>query len=487
MSRDRSSYPISCRTGGPDEDVSNHKLDCATEGAVDLTPSAVDDRPHVVILGAGFGGLACAQALGGRAVRVTIIDRHNYHLFVPLLYQVATAALSPADIAEPVRKVLRRHRNIDVVMGEVTGIDTDSRCVRLASGYVPYDRLVIATGSEYNYFGNDRWKAFAPGLKTIADARKIRARVLRGFELAEISKDPVEQRMLTTSVVVGGGPTGVEMAGAIAELARWSLRRDFRNIDPTCATTMLVEAGKRILAPFPEDLATYASRRLEKMGVTVRTGQPVEDIQESALTIGGEVVRARTIVWAAGVRASPAAQWLGIEADRLGRIPVRADLSVQGCTNVFAIGDVAAAMDEQGQPLPGLAQVAKQQGHYLGRSLAEQLERASPVQHFRFRNRGNTAVIGRSAAIFDFGTRQLKGWLAWILWAIVHVYLLVGFEKRLMVSFQWFWRWLTYQRGVRLITDDADPPAERQTPPAAPAGKPSRAQPSKPQAGFKTG
>lgn len=343
----------------------------------DLTPAPVDDRPHVVIVGAGFGGLACAEALGRRRVRVTVIDRNNYHLFVPLLYQVATAALSPANIAEPVRKVLRRHENIDVVMGEVIGVDTQRRRVLLGSaGYIPYDRLVLASGSVYNYFGNEHWAAHAPGLKTVADARRIRARILRGFELAEISADPGEQKALTTSVIVGGGPTGVEMAGAIAELTRCSLERDFRNIDPTSATTILVEAGERILAPFPEPLADYARRRLEKIGVTVRTNASVEEIGPASVTIAGEVISARTVVWAAGIRASPAAAWLGVEPDRLGRVKVKANLAVRGFEDIYAIGDTAAAEDEAGRALPGLAQVAKQQGTHLGKALRTSWNRA---------------------------------------------------------------------------------------------------------------
>lgn len=426
----------------------------------DITPAGTDERPHVVIVGAGFGGLACAQALGSRAVRVTIIDRQNYHLFVPLLYQVATAALSPADIAEPVRKVLRRHKNIDVVMGEVTGVDVAARRVLIdRGGYIPYDRLVLAPGSKYNYFGNEQWSSFAPGLKTVSDARQIRASVLLGFEQAEVSKDPEEQKALTTSVIVGGGPTGVEMAGAIAELTHWSLRRDFRNIDPRTATTILVEAGERILAPFPEKLAEYAKNRLEKGGVVVRTGAPVDHIRAGEVTVAGEVIRARTIVWAAGIQAAPAAKWIGVEADRLGRIPVEPDLSVKGRRAIYAIGDTAAALDDTGKPLPGLAQVAKQQGAYLGKALAAELERGVSPAAFHFRNRGNTAVIGRSAAVFDFGKHQLQGRVAWLLWVLIHVYLLVGFEKRLLVSFQWLWRWLTHQSGVRLIADDPPRPA----------------------------
>ena len=423
----------------------------------DLTPTPADARPHVVIVGAGFGGLACAQALGGRAVRVTIVDRQNYHLFVPLLYQVATAALSPADIAEPVRKVLRRHDNIDVVMAEVTGVDVAARRVLVDGlGYIPYDRLVLATGSRYNYFGHDAWAALAPGLKTVADARQIRASILLGFEQAEICKDPEEQAALTTSVIVGAGPTGVEIAGAIAELARWTLRRNFRNVDPATASVVLLEAGPRILSAFPDDLAAYAEQRLLKAGVTVRTNVAVEAIDHGGVAVAGERIRAKTIVWAAGTSASPAAGWLGAEADRLGRIRVDRDLSVAGFEAVFALGDTAATPDRDGNALPALAQVAKQQGRHLGLGLAAELERGAALPAFHFKNRGNTAVIGRNAAIFDFGSRQLRGWIAWILWALIHVYLLVAFEKRVVVSVQWFWRWLTHQRGARLISSDEE-------------------------------
>ena len=421
----------------------------------DLVPTRAEGKPHVVIVGAGFAGLACAQALGGRRVQVTIVDRQNYHLFVPLLYQVATAALSPADIAEPVRKALRRHPNVGVVMANVTGVDVEARRVLAAEGgYIAYDRLVLATGSRYDYFGHEEWAARAPGLKTVADARQIRASILLGFEQAETFKDPERQAALTTSVIVGAGPTGVEMAGAIAELARWSLRRNFRNVDPAAAKVVLVEAGPRILAAFPPELAAYAERRLEKLGVTVRTNVRVEDIGHDSVTVAGERIHAKTVVWAAGTCASPAAGWLGAKPDRLGRVVVNDDLSVAGFEGIFAIGDTAMARDGHGVPLPALAQVAKQQGRHLGQGIAAQLERGVPLTAFRFRNRGNTAVIGRNAAIFDFGWRQLKGRLAWFLWALIHVYLLVAFEKRLLVSMQWFWRWLTHQRGARLISWD---------------------------------
>src|SRR3954453_9104569 len=423
---------------------------------LDRTPAPVDNSPHVVIVGAGFAGIASAAELGDTSARVTIIDRHNYHLFVPLLYQVATAALSPADIAEPVRKILSRYANVDVVLGEVSGIDQEQRKVVLADGsFVPYDRLVLATGSVYSYFGHDDWAKIAPGLKTIEDARQIRTRLLMAFEQAEMSPDPDQRQALMTTIVVGGGPTGVEMAGAVAELARHALAPKFRRIDPRSARVMLVEAGPKILATFPEPLSRYARNRLERLGVTVMTGQAVEDITPDGATIGGRFIPAGTIVWGAGVRASPAGRWLGVETDRGGRIQVEPDLSVPGLNGVYALGDTALTKGEDDAPLPGLAQVAKQQGEHLGRGLAGRLERGTPLVPFRFRNRGNTAIVARHSAVFDFGRRQLKGTLAWLLWAIVHVYLLVGFEKRVLVTTQWLWRYMTYERGARLITMDA--------------------------------
>ncbi|MGQ9371350.1 NAD(P)/FAD-dependent oxidoreductase [Azospirillum sp. ST 5-10] len=424
----------------------------------DPGPLAGDRSPRVVIVGAGFGGLACARELGRRGVHVTVIDRNNYHLFVPLLYQVATAALSPADIATPIRSILGRHRSVEVLLAEVTGVDTAGRRVQLAGGAaVPYDRLVLATGSVYSYFGHADWPAFAPGLKTVENARHIRTRLLTAFEQAEMCDDPARREDLMTTVIVGGGPTGVEMAGAVAELTRFALARDFRRIDPRSARVLLVEAGPRILAAFPDDLADYARRRLEGLGVTVMTGQAVERIDAAGVTVFGRTIAAGTVVWGAGVAASPAGRWLGVETDRGGRIRVAADLSVPGRDGVYALGDTALAAGDDGKPLPGLAQVAKQQGEHLGRALAADLRDGTPPPPFRFRNRGNTAIIGRNAAVFDFGRRRLKGWLAWVLWAIVHVYLLVGGEKRLLVTTQWLWRYLTYERGARLIADGPPP------------------------------
>lgn len=409
---------------------------------------------HVVIIGAGFGGLAAAQALGGRDVRVTIIDRRNYHLFVPLLYQVATAALSPADIAEPVRRIVSRHRNIGVVLAEVTGIDLATKHVQTAhTPPIAFDTLIIATGSTHNYFGHDEWAPFAPSLKTIEDARAVRTRVLLGFERAELSTDPAEQQRLMTTVIVGGGPTGVEVAGSVAELAKHALARDFRRINPGDARIILLEAGPRILAGFPQSLGEYASRALDRLGVTVMTGQCVEQIDEHGVVINGVALPAGTVVWGAGVAASPAAKWLGIATDRSGRIAVAPDLSVPGCEGVYAIGDTALCVDVQGTALPGLAQVASQQGKHLGRALAKRIGNGEPVPPFEFQNRGNTAIIGRHSAVFDFGFTRLRGVAAWSLWAIVHVVLLINFEQRFRVSVQWFWRYLTYRRSARLISD----------------------------------
>jgi len=443
-------------------------------GPITQTGNPADARPRVVIVGAGFGGIACAQALGDAPVRVTVVDRRNFHLFVPLLYQVATAMLSPADIAQPIRRILSRYRNIDVLMDEVTGVDLAGRRVLLRDGPdLPFDKLVVATGSDYSYFGHDDWAALAPGLKSIEDAQEIRSRLLAAFERAEMVADPEKQRALTTTIVVGGGPTGVEMAGSIAELARHALARDFRHVRPEAARTILVEAGPRLLPAFPENLARYAHNRLEKLGVTVWLNKPVEALDAGGAVIAGERVPAGTIVWGAGVRASAASGWLPGERDRSGRLLVTPELSLPGQDGIFVIGDLAHASGPDGSALPGLAQVADQQGRHLGRALAANLATGAPLPPFLFHDRGNTAIIGRNAAVFDFGHRQLKGFLAWVLWAVVHVYLLVGFEKRWLVTMEWLWLYLTYQRGARLILPEARrpgpvPAAPQVTPPAAP-------------------
>lgn len=414
-------------------------------------------NPRVVVIGGGFGGIEVARALGRAGMPVTVIDRQNYHLFQPLLYQVATAALSPADIAEPIRKILRRYRSAQVLLGEVAGIDRDAREVVLHAGTrVPYDLLVLATGATHSYFGHPEWANAAPGLKTISDARLIRSEILRCFEQAEITDNAVDRERLMTFAVVGGGATGVEMAGAIAELARYTLAKDFRNIRPERARVLLIEAGPRLLTAFPEALAGYAQDRLRRLGVTVLLKSPVKQLSTNSLVVGDVSIAAGTTIWAAGVAASPAAHWIGVETDFAGRIPVAPDLSVIGMPDVFAIGDVARALDENGKPLPGLAQVAKQEGIYLGHALARRLPR--PFSPFRYHSRGNTAVIGRKAAVFDFGGRwQIKGAIAWFLWALIHVYLLVGFEHRLLVAMQWLWRYFTYEQGARLIVDEGGP------------------------------
>lgn len=413
-------------------------------------------RPHIVIVGAGFGGLACARALGNSEIDVTVIDRRNHNLFQPLLYQVATAALSPADVSEPIRRSLGRYANVRVVMGEVVAVDAGRKSIGLKDGdEILYDRLVLATGSDYNYFGHKDWQQHAPGLKSIHEARQIRHRLLLAFEKAERSKDDEEKRRLLTSVIIGGGPTGVEMAGAISELGRFMIARDFRSLRPDQLPVLLIEAGPRILATFPESLSSYAVDYLTRTGVHIRLNTRVENITAEGVQVSGSLLPAGCMVWGAGVKASPAATWLHVEPGPGGRLRVASDLSVEGKAHVFALGDTALAEAEDGKPLPALAQVAKQQGVFLGRALKENLLKDKPIPAFRFHNRGNTAVIGRNAAIFDFGSWQLKGYLAWLLWAIVHVYLLVNFEKRMLVSIQWIWRYVTRQRGARLIDEDA--------------------------------
>jgi NADH dehydrogenase len=415
-------------------------------------------NPHVVIVGGGFGGLACARSLGGAPVRVTVIDRNNYNLFVPLLYQVATAALSPADIAQPIRKLLTGYPLTRVVRAEVSGIDHAGRRVLMAGGTsIAYDRLVLATGSSYSYFGHDEWSVEAPAVKTIEDALRIRARLLTAYERAEISEDPAEQRRLLATVIVGGGPTGVEMAGAIADLTRFALRKEYRRIDASMAHITLVEAGPRLLPAFPAGLSAHARRVLERHGVTVITGEAVRMVEAGRVVVGERVIEAGTIIWGAGVRASPAGTWLGVATDRTGRIPVAADLSVPNCPGVYALGDTAALSGPDGQPLPALAQVAKQQGRFLGHALRANLLKGTPVPPFRFHDRGNTAVISSGAAVYDFRGLQLWGFIGWAFWALIHVYLLTGFRNRILVATQWLWRLITFEPGARLITGNDDP------------------------------
>jgi NADH:ubiquinone reductase (H+-translocating) len=409
-------------------------------------------RPHIVIVGAGFGGLSAAHGLANTDADVTVIDRRNYHLFQPLLYQVATAGLSPAQIAQPIRSILRKAANARVIMGRVTGVDRQRRIVRLADREVAYDTLVLATGSRHAYFGHDEWESVAPGLKKIDDATGIRRRILMAFEQAEQTNDPTARRRFLTFVVIGAGPTGVEMAGAIAELAHVALRNDFRTINPRDARIVLVEAGPRVLAAFPPSLSQSAEQSLKRLHVEVRLGQPVNECDAMGVTIGQERLEASTIVWAAGVASSSAASWLGVEPDRVGRVVVGPDLTLPGNPEIFVIGDTAHAPGRDGKPLPGLAPVAKQQGAYVARVLRARLAgRAAPAP-FRYRDFGTMATIGRRSAVADFGWLKVDGTLAWLLWGLIHVTFLIGFRNRFVVLFDWMWSYATFQSGARLIT-----------------------------------
>jgi NADH dehydrogenase len=411
--------------------------------------------PRAVIVGAGFGGLEAARKLARAPVEVTVIDRHNYHLFQPLLYQVATAALSPADIAEPIRAVLRHQQNATVLLEEVIGVDTAAQRVETRFGSPQnYDFLVLATGSQYAYFGHEDWPRLAPGLKSIDDATLIRRRMLLAFEEAESMTDPAIRRRLLTFVLVGAGPTGVEMAGALAELAHATLSRDFRHINPQTAHILLVEAGPRVLSGFPERLAAFARRSLEKMGVEVLVDTPIEAIDRDGVVARGKRIEAANVIWCAGVEASPVARWLGVPAGKGGRIKVAPDLSVPGHTEVFVIGDAAFVTGPDGEPLPGLAPVAKQEGQYVGELIARRLRGEAGPPPFRYRDEGALATIGRHSAIADFGRIKLTGWIAWVLWGIVHIFFLIGFRNRMAVFLNWIWAWLTYGRGARLITGE---------------------------------
>jgi NADH dehydrogenase len=409
---------------------------------------------RVVVVGAGFAGAEVAHGLGSAAARVILIDQHNYQLFQPLLYQAATAALSPADIAEPVRRLMRGLPNVEVLLGEVTEISADERTLVLADGSrIAYDILVIATGATAAYFGHDEWAAFAPSLKSISDARKVRSRLLRAFEQAEMTDDASERSRLMTFVVVGGGPSGLELAGSIAELARYSLAKDFHKIDPKSAVVLLVEKGPRILSSFPKELSDYAAHKLKALGVTVQENCAVKRISETCVETERATIPVAFAIWTAGVKASPVAKMLGAPTDKAGRVETNRDLSVPGFAAVYALGDAALVHDDNGNPLPGLAQVAKQQGKYLGNALARRLQSDAATGPFVFHNRGNVAVIGRHAAVIDFGWLRLTGIAAWLLWALIHIYLLAGLQHRLLVAVQWLWRYLTYDRGARIIVE----------------------------------
>jgi NADH dehydrogenase len=426
--------------------------------------------PRVVIVGAGFGGLTAAKALAGGPFDVTVIDQHNYHLFQPLLYQVATAGLSPAEIASPIRGILSRERNVNVMLGKVSGIDTARREVLAEGRRIPYDTLILATGAQHAYFGHDDWAAHAPGLKTIDDATYIRRRILLAFEKAETEPDAAERARLLNFVIVGGGPTGVEMAGAIAELANRALAADFRSIDPRAARVILVEAAPRLLTPFDPSLSEVAKKSLEQLGVEVRVGAAVTALDAEGVSIGADRIEARTVIWGAGVIASPAGIWLGAQADRAGRVKVAPDLSVPGHPDIFVIGDTALATAEDGTPLPGVAPVAKQQGQYVAGLLIAR-QKGQSVKPFRYRDFGSLATIGRSRAVVQMGRLKISGFIAWLFWCVAHIYFLIGFRNRLVVATNWLWNYLTFQRGTRLITgvtgsrlEDTPVPDEKQPP-----------------------
>ena len=407
-------------------------------------------RPRVVIIGAGFGGLSAVKQLARAPFDITVVDRHNYHLFQPLLYQVATAALSPGDIAAPIRGIVRRQQNVNVILAKVSGVDTARGEVLAEGRRIPFDDLIIATGAEHAYFGND-WAPYAPGLKTIDDATYLRRRILLAFERAETEPDADERRRLLNFVVVGGGPTGVEMAGAIAELAKRALASDFRSIDPRSARIILLEAGPRLLPAFNPALSEKARHSLDQLGVEVRLGSGVTDCDSASVSIGRERIETRTIIWAAGVKSSPAAEWLEVESDRAGRVKVQGDLSVPGHPNIFVVGDAACAIGSDGNPLPGVAPVAKQQGQYVAKLLIARAQ-GRTLPPFRYRDFGSLATIGRKRAVAQLGAFRISGFVAWVLWSVAHIYFLIGFRNRLAVALHWLWNYITFQRGTRLIT-----------------------------------
>jgi len=408
--------------------------------------------PRIIVVGAGFGGLETVRALRRAPAEITVIDRQNHHCFQPLLYQVATAALSPAEIAWPIRHILRAQKNATVLMEDVLGVDPARKVLVTNFGEQSFDYLVLATGAMHSYFGHDQWAPFAPGLKRIDDGTRIRRQILIAFEKAEIATDSETQRRLLTFVIVGGGATGVEMAGAIAEIARQTLAMDFRRIDPRNARIVLVEAGPRLLPAFPPEQSDYVRAVLTKAGVTVMTDTMVTKCGAGGVDLGPQRLPAATIIWAAGVMASPAAKWLGAEADRAGRTKVNSDLSVPGYPDIFVIGDAAAVMDSKGKPVPGIAPAAKQMGQHVGRLIAARLAGRDTGKPFRYRHLGDLATIGRRAAVVQLGRFRLRGYLGWWFWGIAHIYFLIGIRNRFIVAFSWLWSYLTFQRGARLIT-----------------------------------
>jgi NADH dehydrogenase len=415
---------------------------------------SVPERTRVVIVGAGFGGLFAARGLRHANVDVIVVDRHNYHLFQPLLYQVATAGLAPSDVAWPIRGILSKQKNAIVLLNQVTGVDKDARVVVTSEQRIPYDYLVLATGARHAYFGHEDWEPFAPGLKSIDDATAIRRRVLMAFERAEMTTDENLRERLLNFVIVGAGPTGVELAGTIAELARRTLASDFRRIDSRSARIVLVEAGPRVLPAFTEKLSSYAQKALGKLGVEVLLGNAVTHCGADGVIVGDKEIPSSTVLWAAGVAASPAGNWIGSETDRAGRVIVEGDLSVSNHPNIFVAGDTAAVKDSKGQPVPGIAPAAKQQGRYIAKVIRSRLGSRPVPAAFRYRHSGNLATIGRKSAVMELPFIRLSGFVAWWAWGIAHIYFLIGVRSPLTVALNWLWQYVTYGRGARLITGE---------------------------------
>ena len=414
---------------------------------------------HVVIVGAGFGGLAVAHGLAGADVKITIIDQRNHHLFQPLLYQVGTAVLATSEIAWPIRHLVRKRKEITTLLGEATGVDTQNRAVLLEDGGTQnYDTLVLATGARHAYFGHDEWEPYAPGLKTLEDATSIRRRILLSFERAERETDPGRRAALLTFVIVGGGPTGVELAGAIAELAHQNLPAEYRHIDTRKARVVLIEAGARILPSFTEDLSAYAHASLVRLGVEIQLGQAVRECSDEGVIYGDRPLAAKVILWAAGVRASSAAAWVGLAADNAGRAKVAPDLTAPAHPEIFVIGDTATIDAWHGKPVPGIAPAAKQQGMHVARTIRARLGGDSKPRPFRYAHSGNLATIGKRAAVIDFGSIKVRGWLAWWIWGLAHIYFLIGVRNRLAVALSWLWIYVTGSRSACLITQGEQRP-----------------------------
>jgi NADH:ubiquinone reductase (H+-translocating) len=418
-------------------------------------------QPRIVIVGGGFGGLAAAKALRKAPARVILIDRTNHHLFQPLLYQVATTALTPGQIGTPIRGILGNQRNALVIMGEVTGVDKEQKCVFVTNADrsdvpVPYDYLILATGATHSYFGHNEFERFAPGMKSLADAVATRNRILQAFELAEAEEDPDRRRGLLTFVMVGAGPTGVELAGALAVLIRTTLKKDFRRVDPASARIVLIDMAPRVLTPFSERLSNAAKRRLENLGVEVRLGHSVEQIDEDGVVAAGQRIASKTVIWTAGVAPSPAGKWLQVETDRAGRVRIQSDLTVQGHPEIFVIGDTAS-FEEKGKPLPGVAQVAMQQGRHAAKVIHRRLTAGSPPRPFSYFDKGNMAVVGKGFAVLQSGKVQVSGFGAWLAWAFIHLQFLATSSLRLSVFLQWVWTYFTHQRGSRLIVNHHGP------------------------------